>query len=284
MLVYKQYNQAALDSQYNNRLHVPDFDFHLGRWESLSRQAEQELPVIKDIAYGKGSLEKLDIYPSHHPSYKTLVFIHGGYWYKMDKSDFQFVAKAFQNQGVTTVILNYPLAPTVPIDQINCSCRNAVEWLNNNLATFNGDPGNIYIAGHSAGAHLAAMLMTADSPAISPYPNVIKGVCAISGLYNLIPIQLSDINQYLNLDRETVLRNSPALLSPALECPIKIVVGSNETNEFLDQSKELYEKWEHKTSSELIIIPGLNHYSILETMINPTSILHHAISRLMKIY
>ncbi len=284
MLIYKQYSQSALYSQFNNRLHVPDFAYHLGQWELLSRQTEKELPVIKNIQYGSDPLETLDIYPSLSPASKILVFIHGGYWYKMDKSDFQFVAKGFHTRGVTTVIINYPLAPTVSLDQISNSCRLALHWIGNNLKNFNGDPKNIFIAGHSAGGHLAAMLMTLKENALRSGPGIVKGVCAISGLYNLIPIQLSDINQNLDMDMESALRNSPVRLLPAIKCPIKIVVGSDETNEFLDQSKELYEKWEKKIPSELIFIPGTNHYSILETMIDPSSLLHHTIGRLMKIY
>src|SRR6185369_14507904 len=106
MLIYKKYDQAALDRQYNNRLQVPDFATHLDRWESLSRQTYKESPVVNDIAYGKLPLEQLDIYPSSKPSSKTLVFIHGGYWHKLDKASFQFIAKAFPANGITTVLIN----------------------------------------------------------------------------------------------------------------------------------------------------------------------------------
>ncbi len=93
MPVYKQYDQAALNRQYNNRLQVPDFATQLERWEVLSRQTEKDFPVIKDIAYGKLPLEKLDIYPSQQPSSKTLIFIHGGYWHKMTKPVFNLLPK-----------------------------------------------------------------------------------------------------------------------------------------------------------------------------------------------
>ena len=106
---------------------------HIERWKSLSRQTEKEFPVVKDIAYGKLSREQLDIYPSPQPSSKTLIFIHGGYWQKFDKADFQFIAKAFRGDNVTTVIINYPLAPVVSIDEILLSCRGAIQWVYNNI-------------------------------------------------------------------------------------------------------------------------------------------------------
>jgi arylformamidase len=217
-----------------------------------------------------------------------LIFIHGGYWHKLDKASFQFIAKAFRAYDITTVLINYPLAPAVSIGQISASCREAVHWLYQNISAYNGDPGQLYIAGHSAGGHLAAMLFATAPIAIGGKhfnltTDVIKGVCAISGLYNLIPIRLSDINQVLNMDTETALRNSPVQLLPTTQCPLAVVVGSNETDEFLDQSRELYTCWKESIPVEIVEIQGLNHYSILETMLDPGSCLHQVMRRLMKI-
>ena len=283
MLVYKGYDQADLDRQYNNRLHVPDYATCIAKWEMLSRQTEKDFPVVKNIPYAALPREQLDIYPSLQPSSKTLVFIHGGYWHKWDKSSFQFIGAAFSNYGITTVLINYPLAPELSIDQISASCRLAIHWIYKNIAAYNGDPGQLYIAGHSAGGHLSAMLLATDWKLFNLIPDTIKGVCVISGLFNLIPICLSDINKSLKMEMETALQNSPVHLLPATQCPLSIVVGGNETNEFLDQSKELYTCWKESISAEIIQIPGLNHYSIVETILDPQSCLHQAMRRLMKI-
>ena len=85
------------------------------------------------------------------------------------------------------------------------------------------------------------------------------------------------------MDTEAAFRNSPVYLLPATQCPLSIVVGSDETDEFLDQSKELYTCWKESISAEIIQIHGLNHYSIVETMLDPQSCLHQAMRRLMKI-
>src|SRR5450432_1570725 len=113
MAVYKLYTQASLDRQYNNRLQAPGYATHLERWELLSRQTEKEYRVIKNIAYGNLPRELLDVYPASQARSKTLVFIHGGYWQRFDKSSFQFVAQAFHSYGITTLVLNYPLAPVI---------------------------------------------------------------------------------------------------------------------------------------------------------------------------
>ncbi|MBD0278657.1 MAG: alpha/beta hydrolase, partial [Flavisolibacter sp.] len=123
MFVYKLYDQAALDSQYNNRRHVPDYADYLSRWEWLSRETERKWPVIKDIPYGHLPGERLDVYPSLQPQSKTLIFIHGGYWQMLDKALFHFIANGFHAYGITTVLLTYPLAPDVSMDHILLSCR-----------------------------------------------------------------------------------------------------------------------------------------------------------------
>src|SRR4051812_23011353 len=121
-----------------------------------------KLPFVKDIRYGSLDREKLDLLPSPIPQSKTLVFIHGGYWHMLDKDLFRFIANGFHALGVTIVLLAYPLAPEYSIDQMVLSCRNALYWLYNNVAAYNGNPNELFVAGHSAGGHLAAMLMATD--------------------------------------------------------------------------------------------------------------------------
>ena len=282
MIIYKKYNQQELDLQYNNRFHVPDFENYLQGWETLSRQAEKKHRVIKNIPYGDASRECLDIFPSAKPASKTLIFIHGGYWQRFDKTSFHFIAGAFARYNITTVLINYPLVPVVSMDRLVKSCRKAVDWAYDNITHMNGDSNQIYIAGHSAGAHLAAMLMTREET--HGKESLIKGVCAISGLFNLIPIQLSNINEGLQMDKDAAISNSPALKVPSILCPLLIAVGDAETNEFLDQSRELIKTWKNKIRSvELIEIPDLNHFSILDSIADPNSLLHKSITRLMKI-
>lgn len=282
MIVYKKYNQQELDLQYNNRFHVPDFEISLQRWERLSRLAEKKYKVIKDIPYGNKSREYLDIFPSSNPYSKTLIFIHGGYWQKFDKSSFQFIAGVFADYGVTTVLINYPLAPDVSMDEIVDSCRKAIDWVYNNIVQFNGDADQLFIAGHSAGAHLAAMLMIKEE--MQTHQRFIKGICAISGLFNLIPIQLSNINDVLQMDKDEAISNSPALMLPDEKCPLLIAVGAEETNEFLEQSRELNNNWKNTTRYvELLEIPDLNHFSILDSICAANSLLHKSMCKLMKI-
>lgn len=282
MPIYKQYNQRQLDLQYNNRFHVPDFETYLERWENLSRQAEKKYRVIKDVSYGNLSRECLDVFPSPKQHSKTLIFIHGGYWHLFDKSSFYFIAAAFARYNINIVLLNYPLAPAVAMDQIVASCRKAVSWLKKNVAELNGDPDQMYIAGHSAGAHLAAMLMTTEyqkNDAVS-----IKGIYALSGLFNLLPIQLSKINKALQMDKTMATSSSPTYFTPVKSSSLLLAVGSKETEEFKDQSKELYNNWQNKNNAiKLVEVPDLNHFSILDSLYHSNSLLHKALCKMMEI-
>jgi arylformamidase len=279
MFIYKQYDQAALNGQFNNRLRVPDYAIHFERCEQWSRKTENKYPLIEDIAYGQHIRERLDIYPALQPHSKTLVFIHGGYWKAAEKESFHFVADGFQSYGITTVLIEYPLMPEVSMDRLVDSCRAAINWVRKNITQYNGDPEQIYITGHSAGGHLAAMLMTNPQNKVDAF----KGVCALSGLFNLLPVQLSELNDILQMDMTTVMQNSPVHLDPIVICPLLLAVGADESDEFKDQSKELYNQWSKQIQVQLIEPVGLNHFSIIEAMADKNTNLHKALCRMMEV-
>ena len=280
MVVYKQYDQSGLDRQYNNRLQTPDHAIHTDQWAKESKQTEKAYNVVKDIVYGSNLRERLDVYPSGKPFSRTLVFIHGGYWRSMDKSSFQFVAGAFHSYSITTVLITYPLAPDVSIDQIVSSCRRALDWVYKNSEAYNGDPGQVYIAGHSAGGHLAAMLLVEEINNTC----TIKGACALSGLFNLVPVQRSEINASVQMDSAMALRNSPVELLPKYKCPLLLAVGADETDEFKAQSREMYERWNMRLPVQLMEIEGANHYSILTCFTDHEAELHKTVCRMMNLY
>jgi len=270
MFIYKQYDQVALNYQFNTRAHVPEFATYLDRHEVTSRQTEKSFFPKKDLAYGQGERERLDIYPASKSGSKTLVFIHGGYWHKHDKSLFQFIAGGFLQYDINVVLINYPLAPIVSISQIVDSCRKAIRWIHQNISE------EIYVVGHSAGGHLAVSTVISE--------DLVKGVCALSGLYNLLPVQLAEINESIHIDDEAVLNRSPVKLIPAGSCPVIIAVGADESEEFREQSEELYISWkEKKVPVELLMLSGVNHYSIVEEPVDKQSVIHKAMVNLMKL-
>jgi arylformamidase len=269
--IYKGYDQEALDLQYNNRHHVPDFADYLSRWATLARLTFQRNMLIRQYRYGNRDRETLDVLLPGSTPVATLVFIHGGYWHLFDKSLFYFIADAFAPASVATVVLNYPLAPAASMDQIAASCVKGLRWL-----TEYGDalelPGKRCLAGHSAGAHLAAMAISSGR---IQGETLTDGCCLLSGLYNLLPLQRSYLNGVLQMSEEMALRNSPVNRLPDPGVELLVVTGADETQEFRDQSVELNEKWgDHVASMRLLSVPQANHFSILDTLCDPQSVVH----------
>ena len=276
MIVYKNYDQQQLNRQYDNRFHVPEYKNYLDDWENRSRMAERECQLIKGVRYGEDQREFLDIFPSAQKKSKTLIFIHGGYWQRFDTSLFYFVAAAFGRYDITTVLVNYPLAPAASMDSIVQANLNAIRQISSNMLSWNGDADQLFITGHSAGAQLATMAMTVNNPVS------IHGVCCLSGLFNLWPIQLSNLNEVLKMDDEMAIRNSPALNKPVNPASLLLAVGQQETDEFKQQAQELFTRWKD-IHPELLLLPGLNHFSILDSFCDADSLLHQSMCKLMQL-
>src|SRR5438105_9315071 len=109
---------AWLDLQYNNRARIPEHPQIFERWARASAMAREGLSRRLDVAYGDAPAETLDVFPCPSANAPVLVFIHGGYWRSLDKSDVSFVAPSFVHGGAMAVIPNYALCPAVTIDQI----------------------------------------------------------------------------------------------------------------------------------------------------------------------
>ena len=278
MNVYKHYNQEQLNDQYNMRQRVPDYADYFERWERLSKQTAEQGTILKDIPFGDHPEEHLDIFPSKIHHSKTLVFIHGGYWHLLDKNMFHFLAGHFLKYNITTVLINYPLAPRSSISEIVASCRKALRWVHGNIIRFNGDPTEIYLLGHSAGGHLASMQLVGEEV------KFLRAVISLSGLFRLEPVMLSYLNDSIRMDQGNAMKNSTVFLSPVNDCPLLLVTGTDESDEFQAQSEELFHCWKSKCSKlEILKVPLKNHYSILDAVVEKDSILSAAIIRLMNI-
>lgn len=278
-LRFRHYDRTALDAQYNNRAAVPEHVEHSARWERAGAAALSELKHTLDLTYGPSDAERLDIFPAgtHAPA-PVQVFYHGGYWMSRDKADFRFLARSFVPAGAALVLVNYGLIPTVDMGELVRQCRQALAWTRRHVVEFGGDPERIYISGHSAGGHLVAMLMATDWQSFAGAPaDLIKGACAVSGVYDLEPIPLSYLNDTLHLDPETVDRYSPVRLSPCCRAPLAIAYGGGESDEFRRQSAEFHTSWSRQgVPCQLIECPGVNHFTILDEFADRSSLLGQA--------
>jgi arylformamidase len=270
--VWRDYDQAALDAQYNNRKRFPDHVDRFKAWAQWSAAARAALAGDLDLAFGGHPSERLDVFPAAQAGAPLYVFIHGGYWYSLDKSDFSYVACGMVPHGVTTVINNFVLAPHADMDEIVRQNRAALAWLWRNASALGADRNSIYVTGHSAGGHLAAMLLATDWRRFGDDlpPDLVKGACAISGLFELEPIRLAYLNQTLQLTPEMAARNSPSLLDYPRSAPLFLVVGEDESAEYHRQSEHMAAKWRDLGYPCDYLVPrGLDHFAIVDCLIDP---------------
>ncbi len=276
---------AWLEQQYNNRARVPGHAEVLGSWASASALARERSPSAKlDLRYGSAPGESLDLFPAPAGGAPVLVFIHGGYWRSLDKAEHSFVAPAFNADGAMVVVPNYALCPAVTIDEIALQMARAVAWVWRHAAEHGGDPRRIALVGHSAGAHLAAMLLCcrwkeidAGMPA-----QPLAGALAISGLYDLEPLRHAPFLQAdLRLTPTTVARCSPAFFPRPKGAKLYAVVGLDESDEFLRQNHLIRDVWGPSSVPVCETQPGLNHFTVLNTLADPGSRLHDLALRLL---
>lgn len=273
----KSQDGAWHDRMYNNRELVPDHGAYFARWGADAVKARAEGPCELDIAYGEGAGETLDVFPAPHGDAPVFVFIHGGYWRALDKSDHSFVAPAFTRDGACVVIPNYALCPAVTIPHITLQVARAVAWTWHHIGRFGGDRRRIVVAGHSAGGQLAAMMLACHWPQVdAALPrDAVRSALAISGLHDLQPIMRTPFLQpSLNLTPEQVAQASPARLPAPKHGMLYTVTGGNESEEYLRQNRLIQEAWGARRVPVCEALPGLHHFSVLDALVEPSHRLH----------
>jgi arylformamidase len=279
-----RFDPAWLEIQYNNRARVPGFAEILARWAEASALARSRSPAERlDLRYGDGAGETLDLFPAAQPGAPLLVFVHGGYWRSLDKAEFSFVAPAFNAAGASVAVLNYALCPAVGIEAIALQMVRAHEWLWRHAGELGVDAARIAAVGHSAGGHLAAMLLSCrwqqvaeDLPA-----QLVGGALSISGLYDLEPLRHTpSLQADLRLTPAAVARLSPAFF-PRPRARLFTTVGALESDEFLRQNQLIRDVWGPTAVPVCETIPGRNHFDVLDGLVDPAGRLHDLALRLL---
>jgi arylformamidase len=285
------YDPAWLDVQYNNRARVPEHPELFRRWAQASARVREGMTCRLDLSYGVGELETVDVFPAAQPRSPVFVFIHGGWWRSSDKADYSFLAASLVAAGAMVVLPNYALCPgteerPVRIETLALQMTRALAWVYRNAALYGGSPGRIVVAGHSAGAHLAAMLMCCEWPEVeSRLPlQLVRGGLGISGVYDLAPIaQTPFLQDDLRLTRESVDRLSPVCMPAPRDAGFHSVVGALESDEFLRQNMLLREAWGPEAVPVCEAIADANHFTVLHDLADPDGRLHRLALELLEL-
>ena len=263
---------------YNNRAAVADHPHWLAQYPELSAITRARHRHLLDLRYGPGPLQTVDLFLPERMPGGTFVFIHGGYWRALDKADFHFVAGPLLEQGIAVAVANYDLCPAVSIAKIVDQCRQLMVWIARQGPRHGVPADNVVVGGHSAGGHLATMMLATDWEALGLTRDPFVGGVTLSGVHDLKPLVLSSMNSDLRLTNAEAARISPVnhvSLSPA---PMLVAVGGAETSEFIRQAQLLWDAWPENAQPAAgpLIVAGRHHFNVVVDHADPESDLTRA--------
>ena len=223
--------------------------------------------VYRNLSYGLKPANRIELFGTGEPARPTFMMFHGGWWQEGTIDDGARYARAVSDIGVNHVAVGYSLAPEATISEIVDEAALAVRYVVEHADELGCDPKRILVGGHSAGAHLAATLVTDLFPA-----NVCKniaGLLLIGGAFDLGPVSESYVNDVVGMTTDDAHRLSPIYRLPARNIPVTLRVGEHEPSEFHRQSVDLANRWASATRASFAVVPGRDHFDVLNELDTP---------------
>lgn len=281
--VYRGFDRATLNREYNARESVASFDAEYAKYVSVSARVQQENERIADIVYDEASGETLDLYPAE-PGAPLFLWVHGGYWRASSKDDNAFVVPGPKAHGFAVAVMNYTLAPQASLDEIIRQTRAAVAFLHARRAQYG--TGRLAVGGSSAGGHLVGMLLAGGWQAdFGLRDDAITVGMTLSGLHDIAPLRSTHVDAWLGLDDAAITRNSPIGHIPQRSAATLLAsVGGLETGEFRRQTADYAAAWKaagHR--GEVVAMPRHNHFDIALDLARPDGVLAPALAKAMGI-
>ncbi len=238
--VWLDLDQVELDAAYRQEVYQPHTDAVNGRLAALSFDLRLRRGYPERAAYGEHPDEGLDIYRAEATGAPVFVFVHGGIWRYLDAANAGFAAEMFMDRGVHFVALDFSDVVDLGGDlgALADQVRRGIAWVARNAESFGGDPGRIYVGGHSSGGHLAAVAMTTDWAEHGLPADTLKGGLCLSGMYDMEPVRLSWRRNYLAFTDAMEEAMSPQRHLDRIDAPVVVAYGTLETPEFQRQGRD----------------------------------------------
>ena len=284
-MLYRSFTtQEEIDSEYNPLLSALDAPSIMGEWAIQSARVRGDLDGKLGLRYGPTKDEYIDLFPAGNGDGPLHLFIHGGYWRKGLAEDFSFIAPLLVQNGISVAIMNYSLCPAVKLSEIVRQARAVIHWLASNQTIHGCSLDWLSISGHSAGGHLVAMaLATRWAEDYDIDEDIVKGACAISGIFDLAPLPYSFLQPKLQLGLGDVQALSPIHQVPKTGPELAVLVGGEETSEFIRQSNDYFDLWVgNGLAAQWMEIPEVHHFNILNGFQNQKSELFASILSIAK--
>lgn len=269
------------ESEYDNRGRVPEHPAIVARWVAHSVRVRSSMPCELGISYGQGPRHRYDLFnpAASAPDAPLVVYIHGGYWQRGDRTEYSFVAEALVAQGATVAIPSYSLCPDIPVAGIIEELRQFLMSLWQRLQR------RPVVVGHSAGGHLAAAMIATDWTRYGAPADLVGAGYGISGVYELAPLISTSLNAALRLTPESAREASPAVWPPPSPGRMFVAaVGGAESPEFLRQSLDLAAVWSAAGgTAECVVVPNANHFTVVDELRRPGSAMVQRVLQLARL-
>ena len=258
-----------LTDAYENGKYIPDAEAYVPRWQAQAAAFRASLGARArlDLAYGADARQRFDLFLPEGAARGLVVFVHGGYWLKFDKSHWSHLAAGPLARGWAVAMPSYRLAPEVRISAITADVAGALAAASAEVA------GPVVVTGHSAGGHLSARMRCGGVLPAGVAARLAR-VVPISPLSDLRPLMQTAMNAELRLDGAEAVAESPVLQVDLLDVETVVWVGAEERPAFLDQARWLAEAWPDTT---LRVAPGRHHFDVIDGLAEPDSPLARAL-------
>ncbi|MEL6374561.1 MAG: alpha/beta hydrolase [Pseudomonadota bacterium] len=262
-----------LEAEYDNRAMVPEHEDIMAGWAKASATARDTLKCDLDIAYGSHARQRFDLFHGQSRGGRGrqphAVYIHGGYWKRGDRKDYSFVAEALVQRGVSVALPSYRLCPEVTVSEIidDLHAFMIKLWERTDVRPV--------VIGHSAGGHLAGAMLAKDWSDHGLPGNYLNEAISISGLFDLHDLIDLENGRELKLTAQSARRASPLFWTPPPKSARFIAaVGALESRAFIAQSLGVAQAWSDAgVKAACVVVPGANHFSVVNTLANPDSAL-----------
>jgi len=262
------------DDAYANAAYIADGAGYPARWTAQAAAFRANAQGVLHQPYDTAAASYFDLFLPATAPVGVMIFVHGGYWKAFSPALWSHLAAGPVAAGWAVAMPGYTLAPDADIPAMTRQIARAVTVIAAQV------DGPIHLAGHSAGGHLVARM--ACAPALLPADVLarIGRITSISGLHDLRPLLLTQMNTTLGLTEATAAQESPALLPPLPDIPVTAWVGAQERPEFLRQSRLLHDAWAPQGCAiDLVIDPARHHFDVIEGLERPDSPLTQAVLR-----
>lgn len=251
------------------RDHVAEFDEIVAGIVRRSAETRAKIPMLANVAYGSDTTETVDLFfpEGDRDRLPVHMFIHGGYWRMFSKRDYSYVADTVTRAGAIAVIVDYALMPAVRMATIVDQVRRAKRWVQANIADHGGNPADLTVSGHSAGAHLATFLFNSENA-----PANVRAALLLGGLYDLKPLQNSFLANEIGITDEEVAMFTPLAYRHDPQTKATVLVGANETPPFHQQADRFKENLLQQGSPVTsLVLTNRNHMDSVRDLGQPGS-------------